>query len=648
MKTSKIWISAAVAFLAAGALQAATVAVAKSGSGWAMTVDGRPFFVQGVAYVPEKVGEDPSIGNLRNWQDIDDNRNGLLDSPYESFIDANTNGRQDPAEPTIGDFELMRNMGVNTIRVYHHSSNAAAVQAGYGGISNIAKQYNHAPNKAVLRDLHDKYGISVAMGDFFGAYRVGSGVDANHKTEYTDPAQVTRMLASVQQMVTDFKDESFLLMYVLGNENNYDTLTFTNAISSPTVFASAVGQAVALIKSQDANHPVAICLGDYPQTIIDALKALPSGQQPDILGSNVYRNPAFEGFFSDAANPTTGWDKPVMFTEYGDQNGGAAVSESHQNTVMTEGWNDILASKAGGTGSNNSIGGIAFEWNDNWWQSGAPAAHTVAGGGGFENEWHGFFSQGSGENSPRLRVPRQVYTTYQSLWGVPSPTVHADGDHFFFTNFAGGASPLVTFYTVFLDVPAGSFATGTTFTFANVFSFPSSNNSLIDFAETGIGFTITPSGTAQPARPLTLSVPFNHQGKGFVLARWDAARSTWILLPTRRDSTGALIATTDHLSLFQVMQVEPSETTENLVVYPNPARPARGDTGINFTWIPPGTDVKLYTPAGEFVRRIEADLTGIAFWDLLNDSGRSVASGVYIAIVDGNGGKQKFKVAVQR
>ena len=40
-----------------------------------------------------KVGEDPSIGNLRNWQDIDDNRNGLLDSPYESFIDANTNAQ---------------------------------------------------------------------------------------------------------------------------------------------------------------------------------------------------------------------------------------------------------------------------------------------------------------------------------------------------------------------------------------------------------------------------------------------------------------------------------------------------------------------------------------------------------------------------
>src|ERR1044071_7208001 len=219
---------------------AADVRVAESSDGWRLIVDGKPFFVKGICYYPTKVGESADDGTWRDWMTVDDDHDGRIDAPYQSWVDKNRNDRQDPGEKVVGDFQLMKEMGCNAIRVYHHASSSPQVQKINETGTGTALHYNHAPNKELLRDLYKTYGIRVAMGDFLGTYTIGSGAPWDGGTDYSDPVQRKNMLASVEDMVREFKDEDFLLMWVLGNETNYREATHTNAATHPKDFAEFV------------------------------------------------------------------------------------------------------------------------------------------------------------------------------------------------------------------------------------------------------------------------------------------------------------------------------------------------------------------------------------------------------------------------
>ncbi|MDR2191743.1 MAG: hypothetical protein LBO62_02525, partial [Endomicrobium sp.] len=57
-----------------------------------LTVDGKPFIVKGVTYSPNRVGLSPVHNNLKNnrdWSWDDYNKNGIIDAPFESWVDAN-------------------------------------------------------------------------------------------------------------------------------------------------------------------------------------------------------------------------------------------------------------------------------------------------------------------------------------------------------------------------------------------------------------------------------------------------------------------------------------------------------------------------------------------------------------------------------
>ena len=124
-----------------------------------MLVDGRPFIIKGITYAPTKVGQSPDKGTLVNWMMEDSNHNGILDGPYESWVDANHNNKQDSNEPTVGDFQLMKEMGVNMIRFYHQP---------------------FEPKKDVLRAMYDKYGIMVALGVTIDGEKIIIGVEQIH------------------------------------------------------------------------------------------------------------------------------------------------------------------------------------------------------------------------------------------------------------------------------------------------------------------------------------------------------------------------------------------------------------------------------------------------------------------------------------
>lgn len=95
-------------------------------------------------------------------------------------------------------------------------------------------------------------------------------------------------------------------------------------------------------------------------------------------------------------------------------------------------------------------------------------------------------------------------------------------------------------------------------------------------------------------------------------------------------------------------------------VYPNPWRVSKGD-GIFLDYEPPGgigggePRVEIYDPLGTLVRvldggsEITSDADGFrAFWDGTNDSGREVASGVYLYVLRAGNETKRGRVAILR
>jgi hypothetical protein len=90
------------------------------------------------------------------------------------------------------------------------------------------------------------------------------------------------------------------------------------------------------------------------------------------------------------------------------------------------------------------------------------------------------------------------------------------------------------------------------------------------------------------------------------------------------------------------------ETVEGARAYPVPFRPGIGAEGITFDRIPEGSSVKIYTADGRPVKTLSTDTAGKALWTLDNEEGNSVASGVYMAVIEKAGARKKIKVVVQK
>ena len=251
------------------------------------------YIIKGMVYEPVKVGDNLNMSN--KWMNYDFNHNGINDTAYESWVDINKNNRQDAFENPTGDFELMKKMGVNTIRIYHPV--------------NLRKD--------ILSDLYHRFGIRVAMGNLLGAYCWGSGSGWKRGTDYTNPKQLSNMLESVRNMVLSYRNEPYILMWILGNENDvrgsYSNSTFnnTNACIYPVEFAKFVGRVVDLIHSLDPNHPVGV--SNVTTKMLKYYKQY--APNLDFVGFNAYLG-AY-GFSSLYRTVKFDFDRPVVITEYG-------------------------------------------------------------------------------------------------------------------------------------------------------------------------------------------------------------------------------------------------------------------------------------------------------------------------------------------
>ena len=68
---------------------------------------------------------------------------------------------------------------------------------------------------------------------------------------------------------------------------------------------------------------------------------------------------------------------------------------------------------------------------------------------------------------------------------------------------------------------------------------------------------------------------------------------------------------------------------------------------MTFDQIPIGATIRIYTLTGTLVKDI-GNATGNVVWDVKNDSGEDVASGIYFARISGSGGEKTIKIVVQR
>jgi hypothetical protein len=86
-----------------------------------------------------------------------------------------------------------------------------------------------------------------------------------------------------------------------------------------------------------------------------------------------------------------------------------------------------------------------------------------------------------------------------------------------------------------------------------------------------------------------------------------------------------------------------------LNVYPNPAREARGDTAVAFDNLTDSARIRIFTPGGDLVREAVFNGPGALWrWDLANDAGEPVVSGVYIYVVTHGREKRSGKLALIR
>ncbi|MBU0469320.1 MAG: hypothetical protein KKF78_11035 [Candidatus Omnitrophica bacterium] len=375
---------------------------------WELKVDGEPFIIKGVVYNFSVVGDDPDEQTLRDWSILDLDQNGKNDLAYDSWVDANTNNIQDLDEQAVGDWQLLKDMGANTIRIYQMPSDDKRINDLYV-YPGSRLTFVHPPNKEIFRDLEKRFGIMTIVGHFFGEWGIGSDIKWENGTDYSNPQQRKDLLMNVRVMVEEHKDEPYTLLWLLGNEN-FNPYDHDNAENQVESFLTLVNEAAELIHELDPNHPVAICNWDLFH-LEDIAKWCPS---VDIFGLNSYR----WGFKEIWKTVKETFDRPIFLTEYGFQ---AKLKHFYDDGAQAryhmDSWKDIEGNSFGQNGVGNSIGGVIFSWCDQWHLGGTPSIHdmgafmTVAGA-----EWYGITGQGDGSKSPYLRQLRKSYFVYKDLW----------------------------------------------------------------------------------------------------------------------------------------------------------------------------------------------------------------------------------------
>jgi len=324
----KIILLLTVCFSSSIFAQADKIVVENSNSGHRLKVNGKDFMVKGMNWDYYPIGTNY---NYSLWKQSDDVIITALDA----------------------EMSLLKNMGVNTIR-----------------------QYTGVPAKWI-KYIYEKYGIYTMLNHSFGRY--GLTIDGTWvaNTEYSDKRTQELLLSEVKSMVTEYKNTPGILLFLLGNENNYglfwdgaETEDIPIQDRKSTVRAESMyklfNKAVLEMKAIDNSHPMAICNGDLLFLDIIAREC----KDIDILGTNMYRGATFTDAYERVKKE---FGKPLLLTEFGSDSFNAIDNQEDQKSqayYMVENWKDIYSNAAGLGKNENSLGGFTFQFSDGWWKYG--------------------------------------------------------------------------------------------------------------------------------------------------------------------------------------------------------------------------------------------------------------------------------------
>ncbi len=313
--------------------QTAKVSVESNADGMKLVVNGEDFMINGMNWDYIPIGTNTVNANF--WKNSDDVIKAGLDA----------------------EMGLLRNMGVNVVR-----------------------QYTGVPAKWI-QYIYENYGIYTMLNHSFGRYGLTLDGVWTPVTDYSDTRTQEFLMSEVDALVKGYKNTPGLLLYLLGNENNYglfwqgaETEDFPDAEEERAFVGESRGrpmyklmnEAAKKMKAMDTSHPVAICNGDvlFLDIIAEECKDV------DIYGTNVYRGVSFGDMFQVVKDKL---NKPIMFTEFGSDAFNAvenAEDQESQAYYMVGNWKEIYENAAGLGKANNSIGGFTFQFSDGWWKYG--------------------------------------------------------------------------------------------------------------------------------------------------------------------------------------------------------------------------------------------------------------------------------------
>lgn len=380
-------------------------------SGKQLLINGKPFTAKGVNYHPV-----PRTGP-GNWPD---------DWTMNRAV-------------VFSDFAKMKEMGVNTIRVYvlydrlfqnWEEQNDPSTDPGRVDPAVLANY------RAVL-DEADRQGIYVIMNYFLPT---NADLRAGQQVKFNKDAR-TRHKLRFRNIINVFKNRTefpMVLMWAFGNENNFD---WNRGQMTAAAMFDFYGEAIREADQQaDASHPYTVVLGDNPQLDIHNSSLLNRAPLVDVWSVNMYNTE--QGF----KNIIQGYplNKPLLFTEFGydacqhnqgcdfsnPEGRGTAEAQQHQAAFYKNRWeNTMLPNLSARNANNKLLGGVAFEWNDEWWKDGS-GPRDVHNTGGFSNanlgpdyflneEWFGL-STALTETQTSGRYYRSAFNQLKTMWTAPA------------------------------------------------------------------------------------------------------------------------------------------------------------------------------------------------------------------------------------
>lgn len=361
------------------ARKANLVRVHKDAKGYQILVDGKPTMIFGMNWDYVPIGENY---NYDFWGQSDD------------FI----------REALEAEMPLLQEMHVNVIR-----------------------QYIGMPPRWI-EYVYEKYGIYTMLNHPIG--RWGLTIDGAwvNPVDYSDERVREVIKDEIRTLVEQYKDTPGLIMWLLGNENNYGLVWKSSEIENlpkeqredarAEYLYSLVGEVTEIIHAGDTHHPVALVNGDVGFLDVIARKA----GNLDVFGSNVYRGSSSRDIF-DRVEKAMGI--PFMYTEFGtDAYDALREREDHvtQARVLQALWQEIYEQSYGKGQVQNAVGGLIFQWADGWWKykqeenldvhdttaswSNAAYPHDWAEGqNNMNEEWFGICAKGQPD-------PRGLYELY--------------------------------------------------------------------------------------------------------------------------------------------------------------------------------------------------------------------------------------------